>query len=171
MAIRNKIFIPERIYFLTFTILKWQKIFVDDRYCNLIYKWFDYQTEKYENKVHGYVIMPNHFHGLIYISEKSSHISKLIQNAKRFLAYEIIKQLSEDGGQDILNLFASNARHDKNARHKVFEDNFDAKIIENAILFKEKLNYIHNNPCREPWCLADVPEDYIWSSASNYIFV
>lgn len=169
MAVRNKTFIPDRIYFITFTILKWQRIFVNERYSNLIYKWFDYQVEKYGNMIHGYVIMPNHFHGLIYISEDSPPISKLIQNAKRFLAYEIVKQLSEDGRRNIIDLFAYNARRDKGAKHKVFEDSFDSKIIENANLFIEKLRYIHNNPCKEPWCLTDAPENYVWSSASNYI--
>lgn len=169
MAVRNKTFIPNRIYFITFTILKWQKIFVQDKYFNLIYKWFDYQKVKYGNKIHGYVIMPNHFHGLIYISEESPPISKLIQNAKRFLAYEIVEQLSEDGRSKMKDLFAYNARRDKGAKHKVFEDSFDAKIIENANLFIEKLKYMHDNPCKEPWCLARAPEKYAWSSASNYV--
>ena len=142
---------------------------MNDAYFNMIYKWFDYQIEKYGNKVHGYVIMPNHFHALIYMSAKSPHISKLVQNAKRFLAYEIVKRLSEDGASDMTDLFAYKARRDKGAKHKVFEDSFDAKIIENANLFIEKLKYIHNNPCKKPWCLADAPEKYAWSSASNYI--
>ena len=65
------------------------------------------------------------------------------------------------------DLFAYKARRDKGAKHKVFEDSFDAKIIENANLFIEKLKYIHNNPCKKPWCLADAPEKYAWSSASK----
>ena len=39
----------------------------------------------------------------------------------------------------------------------------------NASLFEEKLNYIHNNPCTDRWRLAENPEDYAYSSASNYI--
>ena len=39
----------------------------------------------------------------------------------------------------------------------------------NADLYREKLNYIHNNPCTPRWRLAERPEDYRHSSASNYI--
>jgi len=87
MGIREKCFQAENIYFITFTIFGWQKVFTSKKYYDLFYKWFDYQKENYRNKINGFVIMPNHFHGLIYISKKSPPLSKLIQNAKRFLAF------------------------------------------------------------------------------------
>ena len=81
MAVRDKgIFIPNNTYFITFTILDWKHIFTQDKYCQLVFKWFDYMRKKYDNKIYGYVIMPNHIHALIYLTDKSSHISKLIQN-------------------------------------------------------------------------------------------
>ena len=39
----------------------------------------------------------------------------------------------------------------------------------NSDLYREKLNYIHNNPCTPRWRLAEKPEGYKHSSASNYI--
>jgi hypothetical protein len=38
MAVRNKYFVPNKIYFLTFTILGWKNIFINDKYCALVYK-------------------------------------------------------------------------------------------------------------------------------------
>ena len=111
--------------------------------------------------------MPNHFHGLIYVSKKSPPLSKLIQNAKRFLAYDIVKLLKKDNEQNLLNLFAKKARKEKGSKYKVFEERYDSKIIDNEDLFYQKLNYIHNNPCKGKLC--DLPENYIYSSASNYI--
>ncbi|HAK11940.1 MAG TPA: transposase, partial [Chitinophagaceae bacterium] len=32
----------------------------------------------------------------------------------------------------------------------------------------QKLNYIHLNPVRDKWKLADLPEEYLWSSAKFY---
>jgi hypothetical protein len=37
---------------------------------------------------------------------------------------------------------------------------------ENSLI--QKLDYIHNNPIREKWKLADMPEEYRWSSARFY---
>lgn len=169
MAVRNKTeFIPDSIYFLTFTILDWQKIFVGNDYYNLVYKWFDYVKERYQNKIHGYVIMPNHIHVLMYISKSSPVLSKLIQNAKRFLAYEIVGLLQKENKSNILELFSQRANPKKNSKHKVFKDRYDSKIIESEKLFLEKLSYIHKNPCSEKWQLAKFPEDYKQSSAANY---
>ena len=33
----------------------------------------------------------------------------------------------------------------------------------------QKLDYIHNNPVQEKWKLADLPENYRWSSAAFYL--
>jgi hypothetical protein len=33
---------------------------------------------------------------------------------------------------------------------------------------RQKLDYIHNNPCTGKWNLADCPENYIHSSAGFY---
>lgn len=168
MAVRKKTFLPESIYFITFTVLKWQKVFIGKKYADLFFKWFDYQRKNYKNKIHGYVIMPNHFHGLIYLSRKSPSLPKLIQNGKRFLAYGVVKNLEKEGNCRTLKLFSSCADKSKNAKHKVFEDRYDSKIIDDGYLFEQKLNYIHENPCQEHWKLAGVPEEYIFSSASNY---
>jgi len=169
MAVRNKIFIPNEIYFITFTILGWKKIFTSDKYCNLVYKWFDYMKKKYENKIYGYIIMPNHLHNIIKISDKSPKLPVLIQNAKRFLAYQIVEFLKKDNQTELLNYFKDNARTKFGAKHKVFENGYDSKIIQNQKFFLEKLKYIHNNPCIEKWQLANTPENYKYSSANNYI--
>ena len=183
MAVRNKTFIPNEIYFITFTILGWKHIFINDKYRNLVYKWFDYMKEKYGNKIYGYVIMPNHIHCLIKITDKSPKLSIFIINAKRFLAYQIVQLLGEDIQADrrsplrrdcgaagnLLNYFKSKARIKDGAKHKLFEDRYDSLIIQSEKFFLEKLNYIHRNPCAEKWKLAENPEDYKYASAANYI--
>ncbi len=125
--------------------------------------------EQYNNKIHGYVIMPNHLHLLLYISEKSPEVSELVQNAKRFQAYDIIDYLKVDNKTDLIKIFSQATETKKGAKHKVFKDRFDTKEMVNSALYQEKLNYIHNNPCTPKWKLAEKPEDYKHSSASNYI--
>jgi Transposase and inactivated derivatives len=169
MAIRDKIYIPGETYFITFTILGWQKIFTSEKYYQLIFKWFDYIKNNYGNKIHGYVIMPNHIHCLIKFSLTSKPPPILIFNAKRFLAYEIINLLEEDKNYRLLNFFKFN-KIKQAAKHRIFEDGYDSKIIQSLKFFLQKLNYIHKNPCQEKWQLAKAPEEYIYSSASDYDF-
>jgi REP element-mobilizing transposase RayT len=158
MTVRNKIFQPNEIYFLTFTILGWRKIFINEKAIRFIYKWFDYVKNNYGNEINGYVIMPNHIHILMKISGNSPALSILIMNAKRFLAYEIIKFLKDTGDQENLNFFHSRARIKDHAKHKIFEDGYDSQIIQSRKFLLQKLNYIHNNPCQEKWQLASSPE-------------
>lgn len=142
---------------------------MEEKYCNLVYKWFDYAKGSYNNKIHAYVIMPNHTHVLMYISDQFPNIAKLIQNAKRFLAYGIVDLLEQDNKKDLLEIFKQKANHKKGSKHKVFEVGYDSKIIESENLFIEKLNYIHRNPCAEKWQLTDLPEKYPYSSAANHL--
>ena len=168
MAVRNKIFASNETYFLTFTILGWRRIFNSEKYCQLVFKWFDYVKNTYGNKIYGYVIMPNHVHCLMKFSAKSKSPSIVVFNAKRFLAYGIVNLLKDDENQQLLDFFAQNKINSK-ARHKIFEDRYDSLVVQSNKFFLQKLNYIHNNPCQEKWQLAKEPGEYVYSSASNYI--
>lgn len=169
MARRDKVFIANETYFITFTVLNWVNIFINDKYCNFIYKWFDYIKKYYGNEINGYVIMPNHIHLLIKITDKSPKLSTLIMNSKRFLAYQIVRELKNDNYFYKLKLFKNKASRVDNSRHKCFVSRYDSLIIQSRKLFLQKLNYIHNNPCSEYWNLTERSEDYRYSSASNYI--
>jgi REP element-mobilizing transposase RayT len=170
MAVRDKIFIPNEYYFITFTILGWKKVFTDDKYFQLVYKWFDYCRANYDNKIGAYVIMPNHLHLITKITKKSPVLPKLIQNAKRFLAYGIVDLLKQDNNKELLDYFAANADARKEVNYKIFEPRYDSLIIQSHKLFLEKFNYICKNPCQEKWQLATAPERYRHSSAANYTF-
>jgi len=158
----------DNLYFITFTILEWQNIFTEKKYIDLVYKWLDYARERYGNKIYGYVIMPNHIHCIMFLSDKSPKLSILIQNAKRFMAYGTVKFLTEDGRHDLLKIFSEKADIANGAKHRIFENRYDSQVVESRKYFLQKLNYIHNNPCAEKWRLAKNPEDYKYSSASNY---
>ncbi len=130
MTVRKKIFVPNEYYFVTFTILGWKKVFVGEKYFKLVYKWFDYCRLNYGNKIGAYAIMPNHLHLIMKVSEKSPILSKLIQNAKRFLAYGIVDLLKQDKRGELLDYFADNAERRKKANYKIFEPRYDSFIIQ-----------------------------------------
>ncbi len=170
MATRYKeLFESNRVYFITFTIAGWQKIFIDKAYCNLIFKWFLYMEKHYDNRVCGYVIMPNHIHLLLYITSKSPKISTLILNAKRFLAYEIVSLLKGDFKNKEILMYFEDSVYKAESKYRIFEYRYDSLMIRTKKFFLQKLNYIHRNPCRSNWNLAVFPCEYVYSSAANYI--
>jgi REP element-mobilizing transposase RayT len=145
-------------------------LFQETNTYDAVYKWFD---SLYRNKVYvtGYVTMPNHVHALLYFPEMSKFLNTVIVNAKRFLAYEIIKRLEEKkaiGLLDILHAGVKKRERKKGQIHKVFEDSFDAKECHSTKFILQKLEYMHHNPVSKRWQLANDFADYEYSSASFY---
>ena len=80
------------VYFINFTCHQWRNLFTITNTFDAVYKWFD---SLYEKKIYvtGYVIMPNHVHVLLHFPQMPKSLNIIIGNAKRFMAYEIIKRL------------------------------------------------------------------------------
>ncbi len=157
-------------YFITFTCYKWLPLFEKADCYNAVYKWFDYLKREY-CQIFGYVIMPNHLHLLLHISENSKGLNKLVANGKRFLAYEIIKKLNAVNELAILNILAAGVQlkeRSKGKKHQVFRLSFDAKEITTEKSLIEILDYIHYNPVQKKWRLVDDYVEYPHSSATFY---
>ncbi|MFT7230445.1 MAG: hypothetical protein ACI9GO_000913 [Bacteroidia bacterium] len=135
------------------------------------YKWFVYLSKNGVTTL-GYVIMPNHFHGIFYVSDNCERtINQLLANGKRFIAYDIIKRLEELKREDILQeLFHSTTDKEKNSgkKHRVFKTSSDIKELHSSSMILTKLEYIHRNPCQGRWNLVDDFTTYKHSSAAFY---
>jgi REP element-mobilizing transposase RayT len=171
MPVRTTIQGSEDTLFITFTCYKWLPLIEITNSYDLVYKWFDYLRSK-DHLVTGHVVMPNHIHALIYFSKTDKSINKIVGDGKRFMPYEIVKRLKEQGREDIL-LKLQNAVEAKDRqrgkKHEVWEDSFDSKICRTEKFMNQKLAYMHANPCTGKWKLAATPIDYEHSSAMFYI--
>ncbi|MGZ3754250.1 MAG: transposase [Mucilaginibacter sp.] len=171
MAIRTNHQITENTWFITFTCFKWIALFDITQSYDMVYKWFKLIDDKYGIKTLGFVIMPNHVHLLLYLTGDKVNLNTIIGNAKRFMAYELIRRLEEQGNHTILNILASACTEKEKVKgqlHKAFEPSFDAKPIYTYDFLHQKLDYIHNNPLNGKWNLCSEFTDYIHSSAAFY---
>src|SRR6187402_404500 len=102
MSVGNSNKFSNGVYFCTFTCYQWLPlIHLTNTYSN-IYNSFRKWKEKGCHTL-GYVIMPNHVHCLVYIADIEQNIGKLVSNAKRFLAYEIVDVLKKQNRSDLLS--------------------------------------------------------------------
>ncbi len=158
------------MYFCTFTCYKWLPLFDIVNGYDLVYNWFD-QLKEDGHHTTAYVIMPNHIHTILYFPTAGFNLNKIISNAKRFMAYEMIRRLEESGNRLLLTKLSaavSDRERKKGQLHKVFSSSFDAKGIYTEKFFIQKLNYIHLNPVRGKWRLVEDYTTYEHSSASYY---
>jgi hypothetical protein len=171
MPVRRNMPYTSGIYSITFTCTNWLSLFeIADAY-NSVYNWFDVLKE-HGHHIVGYTIMPNHLHAVIAFVNRGKAINTIISNGKRFMAYGIVDKLEQINNTTILNAL-SNARNETeikaNKLHKVFETSFDWKWCNSDKMIIQKLDYIHNNPCKGKWNLANNIVEYVHSSAKYYL--
>ncbi len=157
-------------YFCTFTCFEWKPLFDISNSYDLVYKWFRILSKK-NIKVLAYVIMPNHLHFILYFSKPGFRLNSIISNAKRFMAYEIVKRLNALEQLALLgHLHTALTTRElrKGQLHRIFEKSFDAKPVFTDDFLYQKILYIHLNPLRGKWNLVNHFTDYEHSSASFY---
>jgi REP element-mobilizing transposase RayT len=170
MAIRKPVN-TRGIYFITFTCHQWLSLIDMVHGYDLVYNWFDILSER-GHTLTGYVIMPNHLHLLLHYTGIGQSLNTIVGNGKRFIGYDIVKRLEQQEQQRILTklqLAVEPADKKRGKKHELWEDSFDVKECRTEKFILQKLHYIHNNPCKGKWKLADSAIHYWHSSASFYI--
>lgn len=156
-------------FFITFTCYRWLNLFEETHIYNYLPFWFEKLKEK-GCVLNGYVIMPNHFHLVLYVSSEVKNLSLVIAESKRFLAYEIVKRLKKQNKQELLEVLQSGVsakEKEKGKKHQVFRLSFDAKPIDSSDVGRV-LDYIHRNPVSKKWQLVQEYVDYPHSSVGFY---
>jgi hypothetical protein len=170
MPVRSKIPFNKGTFFITFTCINWIPLIEITNSYNLIYKWFEHLT-RLGHTVNAYVIMPNHIHVIITFNGEENKINILIGEGKRFIAYKLILKLHSQKQVSILNKLKeklSESDINKGKKHDVFEPSFDWKHIDTMEFYIQKLNYVHQNPCKGKNPLVNKPEDYLHSSYRSF---
>ena len=160
----------QAVYFCTVTCYKWLPLFQEAQAYHSVYRWFNHLKND-GCLVVGYVIMPNHFHALLYLSHSGTSLNKLVGEGKRFMAYDIVNGLKRSGKDDILKILQEGVEKKEKLRgkiHQVFRLSFDARMCHSEEMVKQKLDYIHHNPVKGKWSLAEDFVKYEHSSAGFY---
>ncbi len=97
-----------------------------------------------DSKLIGYVFMPSHIHMILLID--GLLLSAFMRDFKKFTAQKSLKHLRE--------------------QNSLWQNRYDRVALINLKILLIKLNYIHDNPVRAG--LVSKPEDWYWSSASDY---
>ena len=171
MSIKTTHSCDHPLHFVTFTCFQWLSLFEITNGYPFVYKWFEYLKTKKEIEVISYVLMPNHVHLILYLPDPALNLNKIIGNGKQFLAYAIVDVLERNNRHDILDLLfdsVTTRERNKGQQYRVFEKSFDAKPIYADRFLAQKIDYIHHNPVRGKWLLADDYTLYRHSSASFY---
>ena len=107
----------------------------------------------------AYVIMIDHLHAL---TSRPTTTSEVLRTLKGITARRVIDYLKENNYSSSLSKLRHQTR-DRNYQHSLWQTEKNVLDVYSERLFREKLNYIHQNPVRAG--LAESAIDYKWSSA------
>ncbi|MFW6370543.1 MAG: REP-associated tyrosine transposase [Bacteroidota bacterium] len=168
MSTGYKIADQQGAYFLTLSVVNWVDVFTRQTYRDIIIENLRYCQKNKGLVIYAYVIMSNHIHLLVQSLEEN--LSGTIRDFKSYTSKTILENInnvSESRKEWLLKHFEIAAKkHKRNSNYQFWTHNNHPEIIYSDKFVKQKLEYIHNNPVKAG--IVRNPEDYIYSSASNY---
>lgn len=154
-----------QVHFITTNAFRRMPIFSDVDYCKIVIQKINFYREKYDFKLIGYVIMPDHVHLLVQPLPRQN-ISDIMRDLKRSTATEIINRLKGENKIELLKCLRLPYIKNRNYSFSLWQRRFiDFNIFSEKKLY-EKLEYIHNNPVKNE--LADNLSNWKFSSYKNY---
>ena len=161
---------PEGLYFVSFSVIDWLNVFIQDKYKNIVVESLSYSQKEKGMAIAAWCIMPNHVH-LIFRSVKGKHPSLLLGDLKRFTSKSIVKAIQENPRENrdnfLLKHFRNAANKSSNVKNYQFwqHHNNPIELWSNKVI-KQKIDYVHQNPVKAG--LVYKSYEYPYSSAIDY---
>lgn len=197
----KKIYLPTQCYFVTTNIVNKKWVFgkfengiylPNDKLCRVVINMLNNARDIFRFLLHGYIIMPDHFHTILTTAENEFSATPAGSNAenkfsatrlgvnvntsysnKNYIPFRVGEDLSSPSVNNISQIMK--VIKGKSARQinkilgrtgQLWQHSFYEHSIRNDKDFREKLNYLHSNPLRAN--LVKTPDDYKYSSFRNY---
>jgi REP element-mobilizing transposase RayT len=140
----HRLRVADRIFFVTVNLRRSLPPFTAAEYA-LILESFEESRRRLGFLLCGYVLMPDHWHGLFWPRYPLS-ISRLVQDIKYASSRRLNRQRGSTGS--------------------LWQHQFWDRFVRHAKEFNDRLTYMHLNPVRK--ALVDRPEEWRWSSYQNF---
>lgn len=160
----------KNLYFVTTTVVNWVDIFNRPKYKHIIIESLQFCQKNKGLEIYAWVLMPNHLHFIIG-AQDLDQVHSILRDFKKFTSKRILAELQNDVQESrrewMLNLFAQAGEKDKKiAQYRFWQEGCYSEVISSLEFYKQKLNYIHQNPVRAEF--VRYPQDYLYSSAIDY---
>lgn len=126
-----------------------------------------FYREKRRLRIFGFVIMPDHYH-LVLGFPQGVRVSNFLRDFKSYLGRQTVEKLKQDGSVLLERFRLSRPRQRyRDPSYAVLQPDNDDRVIFSEKFFRQKLDYIHNNPVRKG--LVRTAAEYPWSSCASYV--
>ena len=154
------------IYFVTFTVVEWLPVFIDEASCKIVTESLNFCIQNKNLRINAYVLMPNHFHAVVFDSDYvAERLKYTLDEFRKFTGRQLADHYGRNMPSFYEQIFKRNAGDDRQRRFWLPTQHPEGIITER--FWKEKVNYIHWNPVRKG--LVRNPEDWRFSSAAFWL--
>ena len=156
-------------HYLTKSVYRRVRVFDSDRFKVDFTKKLDDLRAELGFRIVGYVLMPEHFHLLIWpsgLADPSQVLQRLEDRTALFILKNLRRNLNFRWCQAVLNRLKLPPSVHHHAHHRVWQRGFYDMNIWSETKRLEKLNYMHNNPVKRG--LVAQAADWPWSSGRFY---
>lgn len=159
----------EACYFVSFATINWIDVFTRPVYRHILVDSINYCIKNKGLIVYSWCIMTNHVHMII--ASRNQLLQDILRDLKGYTAKEIIQTIitnPKESRRKWLEEIMERAgrKNSNNKLHQLWQQHNHPIVLNNADIFEQKLNYIHNNPVEEE--IGSHAEDYLYSSAMDY---
>jgi REP element-mobilizing transposase RayT len=136
MRSRYRVHEPDRAHFVTSTITGWLPVFTSPACCEILTASFAYCREHKGLRLHGWVIMENHFHAIV----RAPGLSAVLADLKKFTARRLLAQLAGERRDWLLRLLdEGKAAHKTRSLHQIWQEGFHPQaILEDAMMIQSR---------------------------------
>lgn len=154
------------VYYVTFTVVEWLPVFIDERACKIITESFNFCIRNKYLKVNAYVIMPTHVHSILFDAEfDAERLKHTLDDMRKFTGRQLLDHAAKHLPKCLTAEFQKHAGQDRERRF--WQPTRHPLGIISEGFWKQKMDYLHYNPCRKGLVLA--PEDWRFSSARYWL--
>ncbi len=156
----------DRLYFVTFTIVEWIRVFDIEANINIVLESIKFCQQHKGLEIYAWVIMPNHLH-LIIGRNGEQNLSQIIRDLKGYTSREIKKSLEKNSGSLMYQILEqSGTLNSRNKNFQLWQQHNHPIEMSTDFMFDQRVNYIHANPVKAE--LVTFPEEWKWSSAIDF---
>lgn len=163
---RYRIHSESALYFVTYTVVDWLPVFVSEDACRIVTESLDFCHHNKGLRVNAYVIMPTHLHAIVFDQEfDTDRLQASLADFRKFTG----RSLSDFCGQLLPRCFAETLRDQaiNDRQRRFWQPSRHPEAIETERFWKQKVDYLHENPCRKG--LVTRADHWRFSSASYYL--
>ncbi len=154
------------VYFVTFTVIDWLPIFINPEPTQIIVDSLKFCVREKELRLNAYVLMPNHIHMIVFNKNfDNERLRKTLIDFRKFTGRKLAGYIENTLPKSLTSVIRTKQLTDR--ERQVWQPSWPAEGLISEKFWKQKMNYIHENPVRKGY--VQLPEHWRYSSAGYWV--